>query len=76
MDDHMNGFLIELRGGRSDGERFTVPNLPFRWRVPESHEPGGFTEPPSTEPLTSATDYDRTGRVTDDGAHIYEVVAP
>jgi hypothetical protein len=71
-------YTIELRGGRLDGERFTLPNLPHQWHVPEPVGVLSFeTEP---DPLMAAvpsfpvTDYRRTDQVTDDGAHIYERV--
>lgn len=68
-------YMIELRGGRSDGKRFTLPGLPWIWRVPE---PLGIVNysfeavDPSRPPEMPITNYRRTGRVTDDGAHIYE----
>lgn len=71
-------WMIELhdpRGGHADGRRFTVRELPEMWRVPEPVGFMSYAAPEldlSRQPEMRTIDYRRTGRVTDDGAHIYE----
>ena len=67
-------YLIELRGGRMDGDRFRRKELAVTWGAPELLEPSLVTDAdgifrPELVPLSM---YRRTGTVTDDGAHIYQ----
>ncbi|WP_131888785.1 hypothetical protein [Actinomadura rubrisoli] len=67
-------YLIELRGGRMDGNRFRRNKLAITWCVPEIVEPSLVTDAdgifrPELVPLSI---YRRTGIVTDDGVHIYQ----
>lgn len=67
-------YLIELRGGKGDGERLRLPNLPEIWRRPEPRPVtlGSYTEPLPLSAIGPPTaQYRRTGNVRDDGAHIY-----
>ncbi|MEV4672715.1 hypothetical protein AB0K34_13755 [Actinomadura sp. NPDC049382] len=67
-------YLLELRGGSVDGQRFCSRDLPRFWKVPEPAIVDLTTDlTPSTYPesLRIAL-YRETGSVTDDGAHIYE----
>lgn len=69
-------YLIELRGGKVDGQRFRWHELPMMWRQPEP--------PPITETIMAVdsdltrptsmriADYRRTDSVRDDGAHVYQ----
>jgi hypothetical protein len=67
-------YLIELRGGRVDGQRFHWHQLLSVWRQPEP-APVDLTLDPSVPLYPMAipvAQYRETGSVTDDGAHIYE----
>ncbi|WP_433233765.1 hypothetical protein [Actinomadura nitritigenes] len=64
-------FLIELRGGGGDGERFHRRTLPLAWMRPEPAVLALDRDPDPLRPMPVAV-YRRTGRVADDGAHIYE----
>jgi hypothetical protein len=76
-------FLIELRGGQSDGKRFRWHDLPHVWRQPEDHgksllEMARDCDDPRFDPTrpdwtyAPVADYRMTEHVTDDGACIYE----
>lgn len=67
-------YLIELRGGRMDGDRFRRNHLAPEWLVPEfavpelvSDKDGLFR--PERVPVAV---YRRTRIVTADGAHVYQ----
>lgn len=67
-------FLIELRGGRADGQRFRWHELPPAWKQPEPATVNlamDLYAPPQPMIMPVAL-YRRTGSVSDDGAHIYE----
>lgn len=67
-------FLIELRGGRVDGQRFRWHDLPRFWKQPEPAAVDLTTDlAPSSYPETMRIAlYRETGSVMDDGAHVYE----
>jgi hypothetical protein len=67
-------YLIELRGGRADGQRFRWHELPYIWQVPDP-EPITLTSIALdlTVPTLRVLDYRPTGSVLDDGAHVYEI---
>lgn len=66
-------FLIELRGGRVDGQRFHSRELPRFWKKPEPAVVDLTTDlSPSVYPELLIALYRATGSVTDDGAHVYE----
>lgn len=67
-------YLLELRGGRVDGQRFRSRDLPRFWKVPEPAIVDLATDlTPSLYPESIPTAlYRQTGSVTDGGAHVYE----
>lgn len=67
-------YLIELRGGRMDGDRFRRNRLSSEWIVPEIVAPELVTDEDGLfrpERLPVAV-YRQTGIVTADGAHVYQ----
>lgn len=68
-------YVIELRGGARDGDRFTLRYLQLRWLAPV---PPTLAEliavsPDVTRPMPLRVEvYLLTGSVLDDGAHVYQ----
>lgn len=73
-------YVIELLGGgENDGRRFERPDLPYEWcvpkpaTVPELLDLGtAVSVYPEEYPQERYLRFRPTGRVTDDGAHIYK----
>lgn len=69
-------YVIELLGGgEHDGRRFERPDLPAEWRVPVAPSISELLapHPPDTYVVERHLRFRRTGRVTDDGAHLYSL---
>lgn len=63
-------FVIALRGGPGDGERFRWRAPPRVLRYPLPAEVVSVAAP-TTYPLLRVAEYAESGSVTDSGAHIY-----